>query len=175
MSSSKKFLLAVTSVMVLGACSNIKNVDNSWCPPEAAPVVAPQPQMERVELSADALFKFDRSSIADLLPEGRRTLDDLVQKITTGYVSVDQIHLTGHTDRLGSEAYNQKLGLARAQTVRDYLANNGISARMSVASEGERQPVTKDCVGNKATPSLIRCLQPDRRVVIDILGVKKGR
>ncbi|MDD2946404.1 MULTISPECIES: OmpA family protein [unclassified Acinetobacter] len=176
----KLIMTCVASALLsLTACASLQNVDNKWCPPvEAAPapvVVPPAPvQMERVELSADALFKFDRSTVADLLPEGRRQLDELASRISNGYVRIEQIRITGHTDRLGSESYNQRLGLARATTVKDYLMSQGVNVAMEVASAGESQPKTTSCVGNKATATLIACLQPDRRVEVDVTGVKKA-
>lgn len=180
MKSKLKTTFLASALLSLTACASLQNVDNKWCPPEEAPVpipVAPAPapvEVERVELSADALFKFDRSGVEDLLPEGRRQLDDLASRISNGYVAIEQIRITGHTDRLGSESYNQRLGWARATTVRDYLANRGVSASMEVASAGESQPKTTNCVGNKATATLIACLQPDRRVEVDATGVKKA-
>ena len=81
-----------------------------------------------------------------------------------------RVLLTGHTDRLGSEAYNQTLGLQRAQTVKEYLQNKGVQSPISVKSAGVWGPVTTDCVGNQATAALKACLQPDRRVAVDITG-----
>ena len=106
------------------------------------PVVPPQAQVETLNLSADALFKFNGSSLNDLLPQGRNELNQLASVIATGYVSVNQIHLVGHTDRLGSESYNYQLGLNRAQTVRNYLVQQGTPAEaISFASAGKSQPV----------------------------------
>lgn len=166
-------LSVVAGALLLSACGSMKDVNNSWCPPATA-VPAAAVQNERINVSADALFKFDRSDIKDMLPEGRRTLDELVNRINEGYVQIASIDLTGHTDRLGPTAYNQKLGLARAQTVHDYLKSKGINAAMTVNSVGAADPVTTNCVGTKATAELKACLQPDRRVTLDIKGVKKG-
>ena len=83
---------------------------------------------------------------------------------------IDSIALTGHTDRLGSEQYNYNLGLQRAQTVKNYLQGKGVQAPISVASAGESQPVTTACTGTRATAALKACLQPDRRVTVDISG-----
>ncbi|MBP6115337.1 MAG: OmpA family protein [Neisseriaceae bacterium] len=164
-------LSVLASALLLSACGSLKDVNNSWCPAPAAAV--PAPASERINVSADALFKFDRSDLNDMLPEGRQILDELVSRINQGYVTIASIDLTGHTDRLGPVAYNQKLGLARAQTVHDYLKSKGINAAMTVNSAGASDPVTTDCVGNKATTELKACLQPDRRVTLDIKGVKK--
>ena len=88
-------------------------------------------------MAADTLFKFDGSSLNDLLPKGRQEVQDVASKISTGFVSVSKIILVGHTDRLGSETYNQKLGQNRAETVRSLLVQNGVSANIiSVASAG---------------------------------------
>ncbi|ETD72358.1 membrane protein [Pelistega indica] len=163
-----RLAISLVTVSALSACVNLKDVDNDWCGPESQPV-----KQEQVTLAADALFQFDKSNPSDLLAEGKKTLDELVTKITEGYATVDRIDLVGHTDRLGTEAYNYNLGLNRAKTVKAYLEQGGISAPISVASAGESQPVTKDCVGERATPALTACLQPDRRVTVAITGIRK--
>ncbi|WP_180135445.1 OmpA family protein [Acinetobacter sp. YH12070] len=84
------------------------------------------------------------------------------------------IKLTGHTDRLGSEQYNQQLALQRAQTVKNYLMNQGIAGnKLSFASAGETQPVTNGCFDVQDRNTLKACLQADRRVDVQILGIKK--
>lgn len=127
----------------------------------------------RVSLSADALFVFDRSSAADMLPKGKAELDALAHALRSQDMQVQSLTITGHTDRLGTEAYNDALALQRANTVRDYLKAAGVVAPMAVRSMGEREPVTRDCQGTDRTPGLIACLQPDRRVVVDIQGQAK--
>lgn len=149
-----KLLMTVATATLLSACSSqLTDVNHKWCPPEQKVVVN-----EKIALSADALFYFDKSSSSELLPAGRKTLDELIGKITSDYAKVESITLVGHTDRLGSEHYNYKLGLRRAETVKAYLENAGIDAQISTASAGKNQPMTTDCVGEKATKSLIACL-----------------
>jgi outer membrane protein OmpA-like peptidoglycan-associated protein len=132
-----------------------------------------QPQTEIFNLSADALFKFDGSTLNDLLPKGRNELNNLAAKINMVYSDVSRIHLTGHTDRLGNESYNAQLGLARAKTVRDYLNQQGISSqKISYSSMGENMPITNGCYSVKEKNALRSCLQPDRRVVVEITGTK---
>lgn len=163
-----KLLTTITAATLLSACSSqLTDVNHKWCPPEQVVV------NEKIALAADALFKFDKSNPSDLLPEGRKTLDDLISKINSGYATVESIALVGHTDRLGSEQYNYNLGLRRAETVKAYLEKGGIVAEISTSSAGESQPVTTDCVGNKATAELTACLQPDRRVTVEIKDIKK--
>jgi len=80
----------------------------------------------------------------------------------------------GHTDRLGSDAANQKLSEKRAAAVKEYLVSKKIDAnRVYTEGKGEKQPVTGDkCKGDKATKALVDCLQPDRRVAIELIGTK---
>ncbi len=159
--------------LTLTACGSLKDVEHVWCAPEDKPV-AVAPQVEHVNIAADALFQFDKSAPSDLLDAGKRSLDELIARVTGDYVQIERIDLVGHTDRLGSEAYNLRLGQARAETVRSYLQSRGINVPISASSAGESQPVTTHCVGEKANPELTACLQPDRRVAISITGVKKG-
>jgi len=86
------------------------------------------------------------------------------------------ITVEGHTDRLGSPAYNQKLSLQRAESVKSYLVTPGgiDAAKISAVGKGESVPVTKpgECKGNKPSPKLIACLQPDRRVEVEVIGTR---
>jgi len=142
--------------------------------PEPVPVPAPTPEPQRlapqkVSFSADALFAFDK---AVLKPEGKVELDNFAQNLSG--VSYESIHITGHTDRFGSNKYNQKLSEQRANAVRDYLVSKDIAAdRMVVEGMGETQPTTNpgDCTGPKSK-KVIACLQPDRRVEIEVTGSK---
>lgn len=135
----------------------------------AAPVVT-----EVFNLSADALFKFDGSSFNDLFSQGKEELKTLASEINSVYERVDQIYLIGHTDRLGTESYNYQLGLERAATIRSYLGQQGIDLKkISYSSLGENRPVTNGCYSMKQKSQLHSCLQPDRRVELKIVGIKK--
>lgn len=135
-------------------------------PAPAAPVrMAPQ----SITFSADALFAFDKSV---LKPEGRTALDDFALQLSGA--QYEAIFVTGHTDRFGSNDYNQRLSERRANTVRDYLERKGVPAsRIHADGKGETQPVTKpgDCKGAKSV-KVITCLQPDRRVHVEVTGTK---
>ena len=135
-------------------------------PPPPPPVPAPPPP-RRVSFSADALFAFDRSEIR---PQGKVALDQFAHELAGTHF--DAITVAGHTDRLGSQAYNQKLSVRRAEAVKSYLVSaGGVDAgRISAVGMSESQPVTKadDCHGNKPTPKLVACLQPDRRVDVEV-------
>ena len=142
--------------------------------PAAKPAPIPAPEFEKISLSADVLFKFDRYREKDMLAAGRAKLDEVADKIK-GYITatIDHIDLIGHTDRLGSDAYNQRLSERRAKTVKNYLVKKGVDGgKMADKGRGDREPVVQ-CKGNKATKKLIRCLQPNRRVDVEIHGVKQ--
>jgi len=172
MNQITKTLLLTALAAGLSSQAAARDVHHRWCAeeaPVAQPVVA-EPQVERINLSADAPFRFNQSDAADMLPEGKATLDRLAENLVSRQAHIDGIALTGHTDRLGSEQYNYNLGLQRAQTVKNYLQGKGVQAPISVASAGESQPVTTACTGTRATAALKACLQPDRRVTVDISG-----
>lgn len=71
------------------------------------PAQAPKESTLALDLAADTLFKFNGSSLNDLLPKGRQEVMNVASQISNNFVSVSHIQLTGHTDRLGSESYNQ--------------------------------------------------------------------
>lgn len=139
-------------------------------PPQPAPV-APPPASRKVTLSADSLFGFDQASV---LPAGRQQLDQLAADLRG--LSYDVIMVTGHTDRIGSHAYNMKLSTRRAEAVSAYLVSSGGVPAGKIAAKGVNgaQPVTQagDCPGKKVSKALIACLQPDRRVEIEVSGTR---
>lgn len=141
--------------------------------PAPAPV-RPPPPPRRVSLSADSLFTFDRSEIR---PEGKAALDAMAQDLKGA--QFESITVEGHTDRLGTERYNQSLSERRAQTVKAHLVGvDGISAsKVSAVGKGETTPVTRlqDCPGNRPDARLIACLQPDRRVVVEVTATKPSQ
>lgn len=146
-----------------------------WRTSECADLLNGQahPKSTTIELSADALFRFDGAKADELLPQGQTVLADLATQLKNDYVSINSIALTGHTDRLGSDAYNLRLGLARAHTVRSVLQRNGVTAPISIHSAGKSMPKTSGCLESRVDTALKSCLQPDRRVTIDIKGVAK--
>jgi OmpA-OmpF porin, OOP family len=138
-------------------------------PPEVAP---PQgPILEKISLSADALFAFDKFSLVDMSPIGRARLDELATKLG-GDVRIEGILITGHSDRLGGPAINQQRSEARARTVQQYLASRGVPIdTMQAVGVGASKPIVH-CEGKVATKQLIICLLPNRRVEIEVRGVR---
>lgn len=140
--------------------------------PPSAPIVtvAPAPLKERINLGADALFKFDKWQPENMLPQGRAELDALATKLREYQTMGDtRIVITGHTDRKGDDMYNMNLSQLRAQTVRAYLVNQGVNpSSMLAVGAGESQPV-KECSTNLPRQQEIDCLQPNRRVTLDVI------
>lgn len=141
-------------------------------PSAAAPAAKAAPAKllpQKINFSADALFDFDR---ADLRPEGKAMLDDLTRVLQGANFEV--ILAIGHTDRIGTARYNQKLSVRRAEAVKQYLVGKGIEPnRIYAEGKGKTQPLTKpgDC-RMKNRSALIACLQPDRRVDVEVTGTK---
>ncbi|MGB8857416.1 MAG: OmpA family protein [Burkholderiales bacterium] len=112
-------------------------------------------------MSADQFFDFNKSTIK---PGGKAELDDLVSKMQR--VSVDGISLVGHTDSIGSPAYNQKLSEQRAAAVKAYLVSKGIDAnKITSSGKGEAQP--------EASNKTAEGRQRNRRVDIELTGLKQ--
>ena len=139
-------------------------------PAKAAALPGAKPTGDKITVAADALFDFDK---ATLRPEGKKKLDEVVAKAKA--IKLEVIIAVGHTDHFGSDAYNQKLSERRAAAVKTYVVSKGIDAnRVYTEGKGEKNPVTKpgQCPGKKPTKSVIECLQPDRRVDIELIGTK---
>ena len=131
-------------------------------PARPAPPPAPKPVSEKVTMAADAHFDFDK---AVLKPEGKAKLDDLVGKLKA--VNVEVIIAIGHTDSIGSNAYNKKLSLRRADAVKAYMVSKGIEAnRIYTEGKGETQPIAD----NKTKEGRAK----NRRVEIEVVG-SRGR
>ncbi|MDR2926016.1 MAG: OmpA family protein [Azoarcus sp.] len=141
---------------------------------EAAPAAvtatpAREVGQEKVRLNADFLFDFNQ---ALLKPEGRTALDNVAAQAKQ--LQLEVVIVTGHTDRIGGDAYNQRLSERRAAAVKSYLTDQGIDpSRVYTEGKGRTQPVTgTQCNNVRARQALIECLQPDRRVDIEIIGTR---
>jgi OOP family OmpA-OmpF porin len=132
-------------------------------PATPAPAARPAPASVRqaVVIQADALFDFDKSV---LRPDGRKNIDDAVAKLRG--VDLELVIATGHTDSVGSDAYNQRLSERRAAAVKEYLVSKGIPAsKITTIGKGESQPV--------ATNKTAEGRQKNRRVDIEFKGVRQ--
>ncbi|MCD6026401.1 MAG: outer membrane protein precursor [Solimicrobium sp.] len=130
--------------------------------PAAPVIVAPKatPSSEKVTFAADTLFDFDK---AVLKPEGKAKLNDLVSKLKD--VNLEAAVATGHTDSIGTVAYNQKLSVRRAESVKRYLIEQGVAAdRIYVSGKGKSQPVAN----NKTAAGRAQ----NRRVDVEVVGTR---
>ena len=135
-------------------------------PPAPTPPPPPPPQVQKITLDSKVLFDFDK---AVLKPEGKAAIDSQVVGNLAQIKKLEVVLVTGHTDRLGSDAYNQKLSQQRADSVRDYLVSKGVDrAKIETIGMGEKQPVVQ--CDQKNMKELIACLQPNRRVDVQVKG-----
>ena len=149
--------------------------DSTWTPataapgcgapvaaPKAAAPAAPVAAASKVTYAADAFFDFNKSVVK---PAGKAKLDDLVGKVKG--INLEVIIAVGHTDSIGSDAYNQKLSVRRAEAVKAYLVSKGIEKnRIYTEGKGEKQPVASNVTAEGRAKN--------RRVEIEVVGTRKN-
>jgi OmpA-OmpF porin, OOP family len=129
--------------------------------PTPTPAPKPKPVAEKVTFATDVLFDFDKSVVK---PEGKSKLDDLAGKIRG--INLEVVIAIGHTDSIGSDAYNQKLSVRRAESVKAYLVSKGIEAnRVYTEGKGKKQPVAD----NKTREGRAK----NRRVELEVIGTRR--
>jgi OmpA-OmpF porin, OOP family len=143
--------------------------------PAPVPAPAPAPVAQAVQLAANVVFNFDRHTTGDMRPQSRAEVDELIAKLKSG-VKVNAVKLSGHADRLnstGNVKYNQQLSEKRAITVREYLVAAGVSPSLiSYEYKGDTEQVAQ-CDGKFKTKRLLEeCLLPNRRVAVQVSGVR---
>ena len=139
---------------------------------EQAPTAVAAP-MQSFTLAADTLFGFNRSDRAGMTDAGIRAIDMLVARLLSDYSRIDRINLVGHADPLGLAVRNEALALERAQTVRDYIMQTRqLQTQVLAEGRGSREPVVRQC-GNTPTPQAIACNQPNRRVAVEVTGLRR--
>ncbi len=140
-------------------------------PKEPAPKAAPvAPKSVTVNFETEPLFNFDKSTIR---ADQSAKLDELISGLSgTQY---DSIAVVGHADRIGKDAYNQRLSERRAAAVKAYLVKKGVpSDKIQTEGRGESESVTGDACNKTRGKALISCLQPDRRVDVSVSGTKQS-
>lgn len=147
--------------------------------PAPAPVVVapppPPPPPKKCDFSetlqSDATFGFGKST----LTAGAKKQLDAVAAKAGACKQISALRVTGHTDRIGTDARNQKLSEQRAAEVKAYLQGKGVSATtFEAVGAGKSQPVAgTECAGKMAQKKLVNCLAPNRRVVVDVQGLAK--
>jgi len=124
--------------------------------------------VQKITLASKALFDFDK---AVLRPEGRAAIDSEIIAKLPQVQKLELVLVTGHTDRIGSQQYNQKLSERRADAVRDYLVSKGVAKdKIETLGMGKTQPVPGVTCNQKNRKELIACLQPNRRVEVEVKG-----
>ena len=136
--------------------------------PAPAPAPKPAPTVEKITLESKALFDFDK---AVLKPEGKAAIDSQIIAKLPNVSKLDLVLVTGHTDRIGTARYNQRLSERRADAVRDYLVSRGVPRdKIETLGMGKTQPLPGVVCNQKQLKALIACLAPDRRVEIEVKG-----
>jgi OOP family OmpA-OmpF porin len=140
-------------------------------PAPPPPKPAPAPAVQKITLASKALFDFDK---AVLRPDGRAAIDaDVISKLPQ-VQKLELVLVTGHTDRIGTQQYNQRLSERRADAVRDYLVSKGVPKdRIETLGMGKTQPVPGVVCNQKSLKELIVCLAPNRRVEVEVKGEGK--
>ena len=129
-------------------------------PPPPPPPKPPVPMSEKVTYAADTFFDFDKSN---LKPEGMAKLDDLVSKI--GGMNLEVIIAVGYTDSIGTDEYNQKLSVRRADAVKAYLVSKGVEKnRIYTEGKGEKDPIASNQTAEGRAKN--------RRVEIEMVGTR---
>ncbi len=134
--STRLTLAGVAISLALAGCAGGSKND----PPPPAPPPEPAPEaipVETISIETDGFFAFDRYNIKPALAT---RLDGVAGQISgRAYSSVE---IVGHTDSIGTEAYNQELSEKRASATADYLANAGVDGgKISSRGEGETNPI----------------------------------
>jgi OOP family OmpA-OmpF porin len=135
----------------------------------------PKPVAEKVTFAADVLFDFDKAVVK---PEGKSKLDDLSSKVRG--INLEVVIAIGHADSIGSDAYNQRLSVRRAESIKAYLVSKGIEPnRVYTEGKGEKQSITAGkCKSmgkeHRSNKKMVECLQPDRRVEIEVIGTRRN-
>lgn len=149
-------------VQALSRASTVQACDYLSMAPTAA-----APQYKDYALAGDVLFAFGKSGERDISARGREAVRQLVMQLKRENANLEHIEVVGHTDAIGAEEANQRLGLKRAQTVRRLLLDGGLrTSKVTASSAGSDQPVSQGCSGSRAEQ--IACYAADRRVVVRV-------
>jgi OmpA-OmpF porin, OOP family len=137
----------------------------------AAQAPAPKPATFTVTLAADE--SFEPGAGPRLTPAGKAKLDGEVVTKAKELARVDLIVVSGHSDRLGDVADNQRLSEERAEAVLEYLKSQRVEAPfMDAMGFGQTLPV-KQCTGEMPKGELAACLGPNRRIVVEVKGIPR--
>lgn len=120
-------------------------------------------------------FLFDQYGVNDILPSDLAQLRSFAEELKAQYVRIDSLNLIGYADRMGNANYNTRLSMQRAMTVRDELQRLGVTHPMAMVPMGAVPVEPSACqeLNPRDRDDVLQCLQPDRRVSIEVVGVRK--
>lgn len=140
--------------------------------PAPVPLAAPEPPrpvIQRITLASDVLFEFDKATLRE---SGKQKLDEIVA--STKDARVEEVLAIGYADPIGSDQYNEKLSAARAEAVREYLVQKGVSPeRIKSEGRGETREFSAGNCAGLTGKKLIDCFEPNRRVDVELLGSRE--
>jgi OOP family OmpA-OmpF porin len=144
-------------------------------PPRPAPAPAPKPaaapaKPSVLRVTSTELFDFNKAVLSE---PARRLLDTEIVAKLGQFATIQFININGHTDRLGSAQYNQKLSEKRAEAVKAYLVSKGVDAAKIETYGFGKTLAVKSCPDEKDRKALIACLEPNRRVIVEVQGTPK--
>ncbi len=141
-------------------------------PPAKVPVPPPPPPApvaKTLKLTTTDLFEFNKAVVS---PQAKELIDREILAKLSGFKEIKIVLVSGHTDRLGTQQYNQKLSEKRAEAVKSYLVSKGVAAsKIEATGFGKTSPVKFGCDDKLKRKQLIECLAPNRRVVIEVSGI----
>jgi len=182
-----KLASIAAAVAFLGACATEPEkpapapAPKPTAQPAPKPVPAPPPEVAKpapaapkkpavLSVTSTELFEFNKAVLTN---EAKAKLDKEVIARAKDFQAISLVHVDGHADRLGSAQYNQKLSEKRADAVRAYLVSKGFDqSKIETLGSGKTNPV-KGCPDTKDRKSLIECLTPNRRVVVEVKGTPR--
>ncbi|KGQ69517.1 hypothetical protein OA57_11370 [Chelonobacter oris] len=124
-------------------------------------------------LNANATFPLNKYNYNDVLPEGKRNIQEFADKIKgMTKQTISKIEINGYTDPAGSPVYNQTLSKRRADAIREVLVNENITFSMTAVGYGEKDLVVPNCQAEhpKSVAARTACNLPNRRVEIIVYG-----
>src|SRR6267378_951437 len=167
---SSTLILNAWFALALAACAT-QEAQKPAPAPEPKPAPPPAPKKPAVvNLASTELFEFNKATLTN---EAKSKLDSEVLAKLKDFGQIRYIIVNGHADRMGSAQYNQRLSEKRAEAVRAYLVSKGADAsQVETLGFGKTLPV-KSCPDQKDRKSLIECLAPNRRVIVEIQGTPR--
>ena len=141
--------------------------------PAPAPVAKPEPKPAPKPAPTFTVTLTDTfaSNSATLTPAMRAAIDkQVIERMNSHFAEVTLVHVDGHTDRLGSHQYNQRLSERRANAVAAYLVSRGVDKNKIETLGSGKTNAVKACPDTKDRKALNECLAPNRRVIVEVRG-----